>query len=212
VTSTDPTKVIWWLVSRASGVVALGLITLTVVIGLTMATKILRRPGAGRTLMRLHEHAALVAYGAIAVHGLALLGDTWLHPGLRQLVVPFALGYRPVFTGLGIIGGYLAALLGLSFYVRRRIGAKRWRKLHRATVVVWVLAAIHTLGAGSDAGTLWLRVIVLAPLVPLAYLLVLRLLPARRTERAPQPTRRPLRTARGGRSDDPAGWAATSST
>ena len=200
-TPADPTKVIWWLVSRASGVVALGLVTLTVLIGLTMATKLLRRPGIGRTLVRLHEHIALVSYGAIAVHGLALLGDTWLHPGLRGLVVPFAIGYRPLFTGLGLIAGYLAALLGLSFYVRRRIGTKLWRKLHRATLVVWVLAAVHTLGAGSDASTLWLRAIVLAPTIPLVYLTVLRFLPTRRAPALPPDPKpaalaRPLATGR----------------
>ena len=59
--------------------------------------------------------------------------------------------HEPLFTGLGIIAGYLAALLGLSFYVRRRIGAKRWRTLHRCTVLVYVLGVVHTLGAGTDA-------------------------------------------------------------
>ena len=34
---------------------------------------------------------------------------------------------------------------------RKRIGAKLWRKLHRATIAVYVLAVVHTLGAGTDA-------------------------------------------------------------
>jgi signal transduction histidine kinase len=108
--------------------------------------------------------------------GLALLGDQWLHPGVRGIAIPFALSYRPAFTGLGIIAGYLALLLGPSFYLRRRIGARRWRTLHRATVAVWLLAAVHAIGSGSDGGTVWLRAIVAVPAVPLVYLLVLRLL------------------------------------
>jgi len=175
----DPTPYIWWLVSRASGIVALGLVTIAVLLGLTMSTKLLRRPGVGRTLMRLHEHVALVGLGAIAVHGLALLGDPWLHPGLRGLTMPFAMSYRPLFTGLGILAGYLGALLGLSFYARRRIGVKLWRRFHRATVVVWVLGVIHTLGAGSDAATQWLRAFVLLPAIPIVYLTVLRILQGR---------------------------------
>lgn len=184
-TVKDPTPYLPWLVSRASGIVALGLVTLAVLLGLTMSARLLRRPGIGRTLMRLHEHVALVAMGAIAVHGLALLGDHWLHPGLRGLTVPFAMGYRPLFTGLGIIGGYLAALLGLSFYARRRIGVRLWRRLHRATLLVWVLGVVHTLGAGSDAATPWLRAFVLAPAIPIIYLVVRRTLSARR-RRAPR--------------------------
>ena len=103
--------------------------------------------------------------------------------GLAGISVPFALSYRPLFTGLGVIAGYLAAILGLSFYARRRIGAKRWRNLHRATPVVYVLALIHTLGAGTDAGAPWLRAIVLAPAIPAAVLLVARL--TRKRRRAP---------------------------
>jgi len=178
------------LVSRASGVVALGLGTVAVLLGLTMSTKLLRRrPGAGRTLMRLHEHVALVALAATAAHGLALLGDPWLRPGLRGLLVPFAMSYRPLYTGLGILAGYLAAALALSYYARRRIGAERWRKLHRATVLAWLLAVAHTLGAGSDGAALWLRIGVFAPTVPIAYLTVLRLLPGSKPPARPAEAR-----------------------
>jgi sulfoxide reductase heme-binding subunit YedZ len=67
-------------------------------------------------------------------------------------------------------------LLGPSFYLRRRIGTRRWRTLHRATAVVWVLGAIHALGSGTDANRLWLRAIVLLPAVPIAYLVTVRAL------------------------------------
>ena len=109
------------------------------------------------------------------MHGLALLGDQWLKPGWRGIAVPFALSYRPGFTGIGIIAGYLAALLAPTFYLRRRIGVRRWRALHRATVIVWLLSVVHALGAGSDASKLWLRAVVLAPVAPIVYLLVVRL-------------------------------------
>lgn len=186
-TPRDPTLHLWWLISRASGIVALGLVTIAVLLGLTMSTKLLRRPGVGRTLLRLHEHVALVGLVAIALHGLALLGDPWLRPGLRGLTVPFAMSYRPLFTGLGVLAAYLAVLLGLSFYARRRIGVKRWRRLHRATVLVWVLGVIHTLGAGSDAATQWLRAFVLLPAIPIVYLTLLRSLQGRARPVAQRP-------------------------
>ena len=117
----------WWLAGRASGVVALALVTLSVGIGLTMSARLMRRPGLARRLTAVHEQAALAGLVAIAVHGLTLLGDPWLHPGLSGITVPFAAAYRPFWTGLGIIGGWLAAVLGLSFYVRRWIGPRLWR-------------------------------------------------------------------------------------
>jgi sulfoxide reductase heme-binding subunit YedZ len=173
-----PLDYLWWLVSDASGIVALLLISLSVLIGLAMAGKTFKRPTVKRGAARLHEHVAIPALAAIAVHGLALLGDHWLRPGWRGVTIPFALSYKPGFTGIGIIAGYLAALLGPSFYVRRRIGARRWRKLHRAIVVVWVLSVIHALGAGSDAHKIWLRACVLAPVAPIVYMFVVRTLGA----------------------------------
>jgi sulfoxide reductase heme-binding subunit YedZ len=175
----DPLQYGWWLAARASGIVALALVTLSVGVGLAMAGRVARRPGLSRTLMALHEHAALAGLVAIAVHGLTLLADPWLHPGIAGVTVPFAMGYRPAFTGLGILAGYLAALLGLSFYARRRIGARLWRRAHRATVLVYALGVVHALGAGSDSATPWLRTFVLVTGAPIL-VLVLRRVTARR--------------------------------
>ena len=183
----DPMDYGWWLASRASGLVALALITLSVGVGLAMAGKAFRKPGLPRKLMALHEHAALGGLIAIAVHGITLLGDRWLHPGPAGIAVPFVMDYRPVYTGLGIVAGYLAAALGLSFYVRKRIGAKLWRKLHRATIAVYVLAVIHTLGAGSDVA--WVRPAMLITGAPILDLLTLRMLPQRPRGERRTPTR-----------------------
>lgn len=157
----------WWLASRASGLVALVLVTISVGLGLAMAGKVMRRPGLSRKLMAIHEQTALAGLVAIAVHGITLLGDPWLHPGVTGVAVPFTIGYRPLATGLGIIGGYLAALLGLSFYLRRRIGARLWRKAHRATVVVYMLGLAHAFTAGTDASAVWFRwwVLMTAPVI-----------------------------------------------
>lgn len=175
----------WWLASRAAGVVALLLVSASVLIGLLMAAGVLRRPGLKRNLLAFHEHLALAGLAAIAVHGLTLLGDGWLRPGLAGIAVPFVLGYRSVFTGAGILAGYLAALLGLSFYARRRIGARLWRRLHRLTVFVYVMGLIHTLGAGTDAGEPWLRAAMVASAAPIAALMVMRVARGRRA-RVPQ--------------------------
>jgi methionine sulfoxide reductase heme-binding subunit len=157
----------WWLASRASGLVALVLVTISVGLGLAMAGKVMRRPGLSRKLLAIHEHTALAGIVAIAVHGITLLGDPWLHPGVSGLAVPFTMGFRPLWTGLGVVGGYLAALLGLSFYARRRIGARLWRKAHRATVVVYLLGLVHAFGAGTDASAVWFRwwVLMTAPVI-----------------------------------------------
>ena len=177
-TGRDPMEYAWWLASRASGIVALALISLSVMLGLAMAGRVSREPKLRKAMIAVHEHAALAALIAIAVHGITLLGDKWLNPGVLGILVPFHMDHEPLYTGLGIIGGYLAAALGLSFYARRRIGAKRWRSLHKATILVYVLGVAHTLGSGSDAGTPWLRAQLVLTGAPILFLFVMRVLPA----------------------------------
>ena len=191
---TDPIPHIWWLASRSAGIVALVLVTISVGIGLTMSSKLLRKRGLGPKLMAIHEQTALAGLIAIAVHGVTLLGDPWLHPGLAGITVPFAMGYRAFFTGLGVIGGWLAALLGLTYYVRRKIGPALWRKAHRATVVVYLLGLIHTIGAGTDASTPWLRWFMVVTAVPMAALFVRRVM-GRRPEPLPRRAPRPALAA-----------------
>ena len=101
------------------GFVALGVVAL---LGLVSALKLVS-PATAARLRPWHERLALTGLACTAAHGLLLLADGWLHPGLTGVLVPFTTGYRPLWTGLGIIAGYCLAAFGLSFYARRRIGA-----------------------------------------------------------------------------------------
>lgn len=178
----------WWLASRAAGIVAMGLVTVSVLLGLMLGGRLTRRPGMARVVKVVHEQAALAGMVAIAVHGLTLLGDPWLRPGLTGLLVPFALDYRSAFTGLGVVAGELAAILGLSFYARRWISPRRWRTAHRLTPLVYVLGLVHALGAGTDAGLPWVQIPLLASAVPVGVLFVARVRGGRRPADRRAPT------------------------
>ena len=153
--SSDPSQHFFWLASRAFGIVAMVLVSLSVGVGLALAGRMGRRPGLPAQLKRLHESLALAGLIAIALHGLLLLGDPYLRPGLAGIALPFALASQPLWTGVGIIAGWLAAIVGLSFYVRRWIGVAVWRWLHRWTLGVYLLGLAHTLGSGTDARSVW---------------------------------------------------------
>ena len=99
-----------------------------------------------------HEILSLSVMVAIAVHGLSLLGDSFLSRSLADVTVPFALGYERLATTLGIVAGWAMIFLGLSFYFRDRIGRKRWKSIHRFTLLAWFGGLIHTLVEGTDAG------------------------------------------------------------
>lgn len=165
---------LFWITSRAAGSAAMLAASASVLLGLMMSSS--RRNPNRRDLRVLHEAFSLTALAMVGLHGVSLLGDAFLNPGVTGILVPFAGKYRPLWTGIGILSGYGLAALGLSYYLRDRIGSARWKRLHRFTAAFWVLAIVHTIGAGSDAGEPWFLVLNGVAIVPAALLLVLRLL------------------------------------
>jgi sulfoxide reductase heme-binding subunit YedZ len=163
---------LFWITSRAAGGAALLLASASVAVGLMMSSK--RQSASKRDLRSVHEAMSLTALALVALHALALLGDSYLNPGLGGIAIPFVGLYRPLWTGLGIVAGYGLAVLGLTYYMRDRIGAARWRRIHRVTAVFWLLAVVHTIGAGSDAAEWWFLAISGALVIPAALLLALR--------------------------------------
>ena len=184
--SHDPLDYPFWLASRSAGVVAYLLLSGSVVLGLVLAARLV--PVKARPDLRvLHERIALLALGAVGAHGLLLLPDGWLRPGLHELLIPFTASYRPVWTGLGICAAYLAAGLSLSYYARRRLGARRWRNAHRLIPVAWALAAVHVIGAGTDVVSLWLQVVLAITIAAVLVLLAQRWWLGRTARPAPPP-------------------------
>ena len=154
--TTDPGQHVWWLASRSMGVVAMALVSISVAFGLAMSGKLVRGPGVASRLRATHEALALSGLLVIVLHGLLLLPDTYLRPGLAGITIPFVSSHRPFWTALGVTAGWMSAVITMSFYVRRWIGVTTWRRLRRWTIVVWALALAHTLGSGTDAGARWL--------------------------------------------------------
>lgn len=171
------THQVFWLASRSLGVAAIVMLGVSVSLGLAMAGRLMRRPGMAGRLRRGHEAMTLVTLALIAGHGGLLLFDSYLRPGLAGITLPFAMSYRPVFTGIGIIAGWLAAILGLSFYARRRIGARTWRIMHRFTIVAYVLALGHVVGAGTDGRSPWMLALLTALTAPVVFAFTYRVLP-----------------------------------
>jgi methionine sulfoxide reductase heme-binding subunit len=164
---------LYWITSRAAGIAALVLASLSVCVGLLMGGRLLR---AHRPDLRVaHEALSLATLAALVVHGLTLLGDGYLHPSLGDIAVPFLSGYKTFWTSLGIVAFWALLVLGLSYYARSRIGVQRWRKLHRFAALAWILGLAHSLGEGTDAGQAWFLAMIAIVAVPALGLLIARL-------------------------------------
>jgi sulfoxide reductase heme-binding subunit YedZ len=169
-TATGPH--IFWITSRAAGIAALVLASLSVCVGLLFGGRLTK--GRRPELRILHEALSLATLAAIAVHGLTLLGDAYMHPGIADIAVPFLSSYKTVWTSIGIVAFWALLLLGLSYYARGRIGVQRWRKLHRFTALAWILGIAHSLGEGTDAGQTWFIAMTAIVVVPVFVLLSMR--------------------------------------
>ncbi len=111
-----------------------------------------------------------------------------------------------MFTGIGSIAGWLAAIPGLSFYARKRIGTKTWRTMHRFTIVVYMLALAHVIGAGTNGTSHWMLALLTALTAPIVFAFHTgccrlhpgagRTAPQERPPQRPAARREPLRNSR----------------
>lgn len=202
----DPDTFWMYLLSQAFGWSGLLWAWGTVMLGL-----LLSGPGPGRlpaprsVLERWHRTTSLTTMALMLAHALMFAaelvryeaGSAWASRLWSAFADTFVPGWYDSGTGrlaipIGQGALYLAVPLGLLFYVRHRIGANTWRRLHRFVIVVYVLSVWHTLLYGTNVwyGE-WPRTVLWLLQLPVAVLLLLRLLrPARRSERLRVPGRR----------------------
>ena len=105
----------FWITSRAAGIPAL------LAASAGGRARPADEPAAGRRGSPTCGHPRGALAGemlALAVHGLSLIGDSYLSPSLADVTIPFAQGYKTLWMGAGLIGGWGFIILGLSYYVR----------------------------------------------------------------------------------------------
>jgi sulfoxide reductase heme-binding subunit YedZ len=151
-----------WYLMRASGVVALVLLTGVFVLGI--ATFRRWRPGKLPRFVTasLHRSMALLSVVFLTIHVVSAIADPYAVVGVSAAFVPFVAGRSAFWVGLGAISLDLIIALVVSSLLRARISAGAWRAIHWVAYASWPLALAHTIGYGTDAGTLWLRAISIA--------------------------------------------------
>ena len=103
-----------WMIARSAGLVAFGLLTLSVWLGLLMSTRLLG-PKRMKPLLEWHRTIVWAGLATLALHVGAVLADPFLHFGLPAVLVPFASHWRPGAIAAGVIAGWLSLMLAVSF-------------------------------------------------------------------------------------------------
>src|ERR1700721_2878225 len=107
-----------WYMTRGFGLVALILLTVTMVLGLTQAVRF-ARPGWPRFVVSaLHKNASLLAVVVLAVHITTAALDSYAPIRVVDVFVPFVGKYRPLWLGLGALAVDLLIALAVTSLLR----------------------------------------------------------------------------------------------
>jgi sulfoxide reductase heme-binding subunit YedZ len=151
VNSTTPL----WYTTRATGLVALVLLTASMVLGVLASVRY-QRPALPRFVTSgLHRNASLLALAFTAAHVITTLTDPFAHIRVQDAVIPFISVYRPFWLGLGAIALDLMLALIVTSLLRVRMTHRSWQLVHWSAYLCWPVAVLHGLGTGTDTPVRW---------------------------------------------------------
>jgi sulfoxide reductase heme-binding subunit YedZ len=145
-----------WYFARGTGVTALALLTLSMLLGIAAATGVAIGPRF--VVQGLHRNLTLVAIAFIGIHVALIVIDGYAPVRLVDAIIPFRSAYRSIGVGFGALTLDVLLAITISSLVRARIGYRAWRAIHWLAYGLWPLAAVHVLLTGTDRGATWLLV------------------------------------------------------
>jgi predicted ferric reductase len=170
----------FWYASRATGIVALLLLTAVLVLGIGVNRQG-RLPGLPRfAVTSLHRNLSLLSVAFIVVHVITAVLDTFVSIPLAAGVIPFASGYERLWLALGAISFDLMLAMIITSLLRGRINRILWRAIHLLAYLSWPIAFAHSIGASKDLQQGWLLGLSVACAVGVGAAVVWRLASAAR--------------------------------
>jgi sulfoxide reductase heme-binding subunit YedZ len=145
-----------WYATRGTGVVALLLLTATVVLGIAGTARFSSARWPRVLTAGLHRNLSLLVVAFVAVHVLTTVLDPFAPIGWTAAVVPFSASYRPLWLGLGAVAFDLLLAVLMTSLLRARLGYRAWRSVHWLAYGSWPVALWHGLGSGTDTKLTWL--------------------------------------------------------
>ena len=174
---------LWWYTARASGIVAWVLVTASVIFGLALASRLVRRPKPAWVL-DVHRFLGGASLVFVAVHLLALSLDQYVGFGVDDLFVPMASIWKPGAVAWGIVALYLLVAVEVTSLMMRRLPRELWRAVHMTSFAVFGGVTVHALLAGTDANDVTVQWLALGSTALVVFLALFRVLADRRVPRS----------------------------
>ncbi len=153
---------VWWFVARSSGIVAWALLSMSVVWGLLLSTKVSTTRIAARRLrpawlLGLHRHLGGLAVIFTVIHLIGIVADSYVTFSWAAVLVPMASEWKPGAVAFGVVAMYLLVAIEATSLAIRHLPRQLWRWVHRSSFVLYATATWHGVTAGTDAGNQWFR-------------------------------------------------------
>ena len=143
----------------ASGLVALLMLTASVLLGLLAAGRFSGERWPRFLTQGLHRNVALLVVVFLTLHVASTVLDTYTSIPLTAAFLPFTSSYKPGWLALGAVALDLLVALIVTSLVRGRLGYRTWRTLHWLSYACWPVAVAHGLGIGTDKSVTWVIVL-----------------------------------------------------
>lgn len=144
-----------WISARTLGICAWLASSVTVIVGLTVSSGLVRTGDSRRAVATTHRIAATLTLGFVLAHIATLIPDPYARLTLLDAVVPGMAPNQTFATALGTIAFLGLGIVSLAGIVRSHMSARVWKGLHSCAYIVWPLASFHFILMGTDVMASW---------------------------------------------------------
>jgi sulfoxide reductase heme-binding subunit YedZ len=144
-----------WYTTRATGMVALILLTLVVSLGTFVANRIGGTYIGRFELNELHRSISIVAVVFLVIHILTTVLDSYVPTGWFSPLIPFTSKYEPLHVALGAVAFDLILAVWISSLLKVRIANRSWRFIHWFSWLAFTSAIVHSFLTGTDTRSSW---------------------------------------------------------
>lgn len=143
---------VWWYLTRASANVSWALLLASVLLGVLLTTRVLRKIDSPAWLRDLHGWVGGLSLAFAGIHMATLIADNYVTFRLVDVLVPFASSWKPVPVAFGIATFWMLVAVQTTSLMMRRIPRTLWRRVHTLSYLLFATSVVHALGSGSDVG------------------------------------------------------------
>jgi sulfoxide reductase heme-binding subunit YedZ len=144
-----------WLAGRATGITAYLLLTGLVSLGLILSHPTNQSTWKlSKRLFPWHENLFVFVVAFLVAHVVSIILDPYAGVGIAGSFIPGLSAYRSAPVALGTLGLYAALVSGITGRWTKLLPQGLWLRIHRFSLVAWIMSWMHGILAGTDSAAL----------------------------------------------------------